>query len=114
MEKYFPKDSGQYVESAMGSPYSNAIDQIAAQAIIVQAELKKLAVPSDAVQLHKYQIAILELLPKVVVVPDQQAITDLNNNQATIWYDNVRSFSYLYQQVSIETIKLYNKYEQIN
>lgn len=109
--KYFPKNSSAAIQQAMSSEDSVTLNEFSIDSVKAAGELKQLTVPSDAVTIHKYQLGMLTLLPSVITMPSDQSITDPTSKEANAWYDSARSFSYLLQQISIETAKLQNKYQ---
>ena len=77
----------------------------------VISDYKKIPVPSDALRLHKYQIGSFQTSLAVISIPSPDAVNDVTNSAANFWYDQVQTYSYLGQQIQLETEKLKNKYQ---
>jgi hypothetical protein len=89
-----------------------AIDGLKMVALTVADEYKKVPVPSDALEFHKYQIALWSLLPKVIEAPVSDDLTNaLYEDSVNSWFDNVQVMVVLNQKIYIETVKLRGKYE---
>ncbi len=78
----------------------------------VARDYKKVPVPSDALQFHKYQISAWEILPVVVVTPEVGGqMSDIYDSKINQWYDKVQVMISLNQKIAIELQKLRKKYE---
>lgn len=67
--------------------------------------LKQTKVPSEFVNLHKYLILLIGLLPEILDMPSQQVVQDVYSEQSNLWYDNVRVYMALLQRVEFEKSK---------
>ena len=109
--EYFGEDGSSYIEQALISNNQTLIEDIKlkfAQALI---DFKNLEVPSNALQLHKYGIAYLQLLPLVVDVPPAYVLEDQYSTEGNAWYDQSTALFSLYQKIELESISLENKYK---
>jgi hypothetical protein len=113
LAQYMPQDSSTFIQQAATAQSQDSITQITSAVLDAVTDLKNLSVPSDAVMIQKYQIGMLQLLPTIMMMPTDAQASDLTDTQANKWYDDVRQFSYFYQQLGIETTKLQNKYSQL-
>jgi hypothetical protein len=74
-------------------------------------EYKKIAVPADALELHKLQVALWGLVPQVINVPNtSNALDALYDGEINKWYDSAQAMISINQKIGIETAKLRNKY----
>lgn len=88
------------------------INELKMTALKVAAEYKKVPVPSDALQLHKYHIALWSIVPSVVDIPvSDGGINALYSAETNRWFDNAQAVIALNQKISIELLKLRAKYE---
>jgi hypothetical protein len=80
-------------------------------AAIMVEEYKKIAVPADALELHKLQVALWGLVPQVINVPNtSNALDALYDGEINKWYDSAQAMISINQKIGIETAKLRNKY----
>jgi hypothetical protein len=86
-------------------------EELKLTALQVASEYKKVPVPSDALQLHKYQIALWELIPAVVDQPESTTPNLLYDSSINKWFDSAQAMIALNQKIVVELIKLRAKYE---
>ncbi len=111
LNKYLPKDLGAQIENAVKYQDASSTASISVNLLKAAAELKKLPVPPDFVQLHKYTIGFLQMLPGVLTVPPQDILLDDNNPIGNAWYDKTQATFSLFQKITLETNRLQNKYQ---
>ncbi len=91
---------------------SMVIDDLKLMAVKVREEYRKIPVPRDAIQLHKYHLALWGVLPHVLDFPAQDLGLNVYNTAANKWYDNAQIMISLNQKMEIELQKLRNQYRQ--
>jgi hypothetical protein len=64
---------------------------------MVALELKALPVPVELLMFHKYNIALFELMPKVISVP-----ADVSGKDGDIWYEQAQAFLAVQQKLDFE------------
>lgn len=111
ISKYFPTDIGTYIKASFNSGTPSALDDVKTRVVQSVAELKKISVPSDFAQLHKYTIEVLQLLPDVLAVPGNDILSDDTNPIGNAWYDKAQALMVLNQKVTLESQRLQNKYK---
>jgi hypothetical protein len=94
--------------------YSNTPDQInqiqKSSSKTVQ-NLKNLPVPPAALQAHKDLIILIQLLPKVLAIPDKTVLEDNMNPVGNQWYDNSRIYFSVLQKITMEIRNIQNQYK---
>jgi len=110
-ENYFPQNSGSSIEDAVNTNNEDAVNGYGMKFIQAVGDLKQVPVPDDFVQLHKYTIAFLQLLPDVINSPSQEILNDQYNVEANAWYDKTQAAFALYQKMNLEGNRLTNKYQ---
>ncbi|MDP4000761.1 MAG: hypothetical protein Q8P83_00775 [bacterium] len=110
INEIFPSDLDNYLESAFLRQDQEKINTLKYNAAEGTIALKKLAVPSNLLQLHKYYLGLLELLPKVVSAPSQSALLDETDPAGNYWYDQTQSFAVLLSKIEIENKRLEKLY----
>lgn len=106
VNRYFPKDRQTFIADAIQSQSRARLDDLKLRAAKTLIDLKKVAVPSDALQLHKYGLMIFMLLPSVIDPPAENIFNDEYNAASNLWYDQARAFMFLPQKIDVETEKL--------
>lgn len=109
----FYKSADQYAGlSEQVTQQNKAVtEELKITALQVASEYKKVPVPSDALQFHKYQIALWQLIPTVVDQPldsDSDVLYDSSMNK---WFDSAQAMIALNQKIVVELMKLRTKYE---
>jgi hypothetical protein len=108
-EKYFNFDVENAFSTAAQTGDDDALTEIKARAIKLNSELKTVTVPPSAVQLHKYFIALMSLVPSVVTLPDASILNGDNSNFEDLWFDKTQAYLVLLQKISLENQKLKNR-----
>lgn len=109
--KYFPNDEA--LSEAVQVKNSQVIEDFKIRATQALFEYKKLAVPSDALLLHKYQINLLQLSILLVDIPDLALINDPLSPVGNAWFDQAQAYAYVGQWIDVEFKKLRSKYQWI-
>ncbi|MEO8065612.1 MAG: hypothetical protein ABI643_02010 [Candidatus Doudnabacteria bacterium] len=105
--KYFNFNVEQSLKTAQITGSSDEIDNIKFRAARLLIDLKTISVPKDAVQLHKYYIGLMSLVPSVISLPQSDPDNTANTSLADdIWYDNAQAYLVLIQKIAIEKQKL--------
>ncbi len=107
-KKYFPDDVDIATLIKVQDP--NGLDDLRTNTAKALSETEQITVPSDAVQLQKYQIGLLQTIPLIMVLPSQSELSDTTNVISNSWYDSVRTYTSLVQKTGIEATKLVKKY----
>jgi hypothetical protein len=106
--------AGQYAGLSEQIKMQNptVIGNLKLSAIQIANEYKKVPVPSDALQLHKYQIGLWSLVPSVIETPTGvDSINSLYEEGINRWFDSVQSMIAINQKIYVEIVKLRTKYE---
>lgn len=106
--RYFGDDFEAYIELALLDPGPTKASEIEIIALQAVAELKRMTVPLPALQLHKYYISMIGLLPDVLSVPDSATLQDETNTTGNYWYDQAQAFSVLIYRIQLEGHRLNN------
>ena len=110
-KKYFPGDISKFVNDAMTSGNEAQIADLKLRLEKTLIDFKALKVPTNLVQLHKYAIAYLQLLPSVVSVPSDSVLADESNAAGNLWYDQTQAFFVAYQKMELESNAIKQKYQ---
>jgi hypothetical protein len=108
-----PDDNFANVQDAVKQQNKAQIDQVILLSKMIEEEIRKIPVPADAVDLHKYQLSSWRNLPMVLNSPDPGSAMGGGQDQQLInkWYDSVQVMIALNQKIGIETQKLRLKYD---
>lgn len=109
--KYFSANAASYIEGVASSPDSESVAEVKARSLQATSEMKALAVPSEFLQIHKYSIMLLTLLPDVINVPDQEALGNEYNAEGNAWFDKTQAMMSVYQKMDLESKRLENKFK---
>lgn len=91
------------------NPLAIASTKSLAQAMV--NEYKSLAVPPDALELHKMQIALWGLIPYVIEMPESaNALDALYSEEINKWYDSTQAMIAINQKIGLSVAQLRNKY----
>lgn len=89
----------------------NMLDEIKRLSASLVNDYKNVDVPADAVQLHKYHLALWQLMPMVAEIPtgtaDAESLFDEDVNE---WYDSVQAMISLNQKIIAELNNLRQKH----
>ncbi len=102
----FSSNPESYVQSSVDSGNKEAVEQLKRDFSTVSSKLKTITVPTAVLQLHKYYIALYQLLPDVIQIPSSDILADNNNTEGNAWYDKTKAAFVLYQKISLETERL--------
>lgn len=89
------------------------INEFKLTATRIREDYRKVTVPRNAVQLHKYHIALWGLIPSVLNVPvgGEQTVFGLPDDPvAEKWFDDVQTMYALNQKIEAELVGLRNSY----
>lgn len=99
------------IEEAIKQQDQRVLQEINLLSAKIVIDFMNVEVPADAVQLHKYQIALWRIMPKVATIPasdnNLDALFDQGVNE---WYDSVQSMIALNQKILAELSNLRTKY----
>jgi len=111
--KYFPQDIDNYIAQAFveNNPNAEKISDIKLRIATILIEIKKLSVPSDALTLHKYNVASFETAIAVLSVPTKEQLNNVTSVEANTWYEAVRSYTVIGEKIKAETQILKSKYK---
>jgi hypothetical protein len=110
--KYIPGGIDS-LDSLLAEHDQDTIDSLKLKSAQVYSELLKIEVPLEAVNLHKYELGFIKLIPRIVEVPSEEDINDLSNTKANAWYDDVKMFTSIKQKSDLELYRLSTKYENL-
>lgn len=94
--KYFNFDVGKALDTAAQNGDQDAVDEIKTRSVKLLSEMKTISVPADAIELHKYYIALFGLIPNVITLP----VGD--GPESDIWFENTQAYIVLLQKSSQE------------
>jgi hypothetical protein len=106
INKEFPFDKKTYIEEAVKSGDIIRILDIKERLTKSYFNFKKISVPSQAVQLHKYGLMFLQILPEVVDTPDESKLNDEYDPEGNRWYDNTQRIISIQQKMDLEIRRL--------
>lgn len=106
INKEFPFDKKTYIEEGMKSGDIIRILDIKERLKKSYFNFKKITIPSQVVQLHKYELMFLQILPEVVDIPDESKLNDEYNVEGNRWYDNTQRIISIQQKMDLEMRKL--------
>jgi hypothetical protein len=111
-KKFYASDT-QYagLSEQIKQQNSGVINQLKLTALQVTDEYKKASVPSDALQFHKYHIALWTLVPTLIELPANDGVNALYQDDANKWFDSAQAMVALNQKLDVELLKLRSKYE---
>ncbi len=110
--KYFPKNIGNILEASVNSYSDERIEEYKSSFHKAYVELANVPVPNDFVQLHKYNLQLLKVLPIIISMPRDGELSDPNSDHASIWFAQTQAAFSLYQRIDLETKRLAEKYEK--
>jgi hypothetical protein len=110
-KKYHNPQALQGLDRQIKDQNQDALDQLDLVSKQVSEEYRQIEVPSDALELHKHQIALWRLIPSVVRIPNTSGLGAIYDDSINKWYDSAQSMIALNQKIDIEVIKLRNKYK---
>lgn len=109
--QYFPNDFSSYISNAMGLKDETQISNTKSRMIKAYADLTKVPVPDDFIQIQKFSLAFLKVLPDILDVPNQDVLLDEYNQAGNSWYEKTQAAFSLYQKITLETKRLQDKYK---
>lgn len=107
----FPDEAESFIATTLESKDDEQVADLKLRITRTIIDYKKISVPSDALQLHKYQIGSFQTSLAVITVPPVTNVNDVSDPAANFWYDQVQTYAFLGQQVQLETKKLKDKYQ---
>ena len=110
MKKYFATDLGVQVETAIINQDAFTIQELKSNATKAYLDLRKLPVPPDAVQFHKYFMAMLKLIPFILNIPAPDVLENEYDAVSNFWYDQAQAYLVLTQKINQEMSRLQIKY----
>jgi hypothetical protein len=99
IEKYFSEHTMDSVISVLEKGDDSAVDEIKNKCVRLAAELREIKVPLPFLSFHKYNIALYEIMPKVLVSNHE----NLTGPAADSWFDNVQAMLALMQKLNFES-----------
>ena len=103
--------TGARIENAIKYGDEETLTSITNSLMKAVVELKATSVPPNFVQLHKYSIGFLQLLPTIFNAPPQDVLLDDHNPVGNQWYENAQATFSLYQKMTLETSRLQTQYQ---
>ncbi|MBX4187479.1 MAG: hypothetical protein KW802_04510 [Candidatus Doudnabacteria bacterium] len=105
VEKYFNFDVEATFKAAAQNGNEEQIQEIKVRSLKLLVELKTIPTPPSTAPLHKYYIALVQLIPKVISMPGADTLGQ-NEEANNLWYDSAQSYFVLLQKIGIEREKL--------
>ncbi|OGE84025.1 MAG: hypothetical protein A3B10_04150 [Candidatus Doudnabacteria bacterium RIFCSPLOWO2_01_FULL_44_21] len=111
VNQYFSADVDAMIIAALQESNYGKVQQLKTASLKVLNDFEKMEIPSDAVLLHQYYMAMFKVLPAVLTVPNQAVLQDELNAEGNYWYDQAQTLSILMYKADLENKKLSAKYE---
>ncbi len=104
--KYFTKNDAAYIETAVKSQDLERLNDLKIRANAAERDLMLVSAPKEVLVFHKYLITYMQLLPKVVFIPDQSLLTNETDPVSNQWYDDTQAFLVLMDKMTQELSRL--------
>ena len=101
VDKYFPAQSSANIAATLKSGSDDQVVDIKLKSDLLVSDLKNIPVPKTYLMFTKYNIAMFQLLGKVVPIP-----SDLSGTAGDTWYENAREFFAVQQKLQTEQQRL--------
>ncbi len=97
INKYFPQKDLPGIKDLLKSGSDFEVRDIKLKSEMLARELKDLPVPAQLLMFHKYNVALFQLLPQVILPP-----ADIFGPAGDLWYDRAQAFLAVQQRLDFE------------